>query len=226
MTLTNLPKMTLEQAIEYAKTSGGVKFLLTPDLIAEIQTYAKEHGMFKIPSSAPAMAITKEDGFLDFEYWSRLDLGWEDCELPQIELVVSKPEPIKHPQAELMLQYAQDALETDKPWERWECCWNSNNIWNPCSEHPVWQSEFSYRRKPKTININGFEVPEPLRKAPVDGTKVYLVDLAILLESKIIGYVYQQSVVANRFFLEAGVLHLTKEAAELHAKALLSFTQL
>ena len=26
----------------------------------------------------------------------------------------------KHIHADLMLQYAQDAMETDKPWERWE----------------------------------------------------------------------------------------------------------
>ena len=25
-----------------------------------------------------------------------------------------------HKHANLMLQYAQDAMETDKPWERWE----------------------------------------------------------------------------------------------------------
>lgn len=27
---------------------------------------------------------------------------------------------MKHPHAELMKQYAEDAMETDKPWERWE----------------------------------------------------------------------------------------------------------
>ena len=27
---------------------------------------------------------------------------------------------MKHKHAELMMQYAQDAMETDKPWERWE----------------------------------------------------------------------------------------------------------
>lgn len=27
----------------------------------------------------------------------------------------------KHIHAELMAEYAKDAMETDKPWERWEC---------------------------------------------------------------------------------------------------------
>ena len=27
---------------------------------------------------------------------------------------------MKHKHAELMMQYAQDAMETDKPWERWQ----------------------------------------------------------------------------------------------------------
>ena len=27
---------------------------------------------------------------------------------------------MKHKHADLMLQYAEDAMETDRPWERWE----------------------------------------------------------------------------------------------------------
>jgi hypothetical protein len=30
-------------------------------------------------------------------------------------------------------------------------------------EHPHWISNVDYRRKPRTININGIEVPEPVR---------------------------------------------------------------
>lgn len=133
----------------------------------------------------------------------------------------------KHPHAELMLHYAQDALETDRPWERWEQGYYKNgkeHDYQPCTSNPTWKVEWCYRRKPKTISINGFEVPEPLREAPVDGAKVYLVDLAISLEAKVMSYTYQSCIVANRLFLEAGLVHLTKEAAELHAKALLSFT--
>lgn len=73
-----------------------------------------------------------------------------------------------------------------------------------------------YRVKPKTIKINGYEVPEPVRTAPDKGTTYYF---------PIINYS------CNRWdddsydnnCLKAGLIHLTKEAAIQHAKALLSF---
>lgn len=52
----------------------------------------------------------------------------------------------KHPHAELMLEYAKDAMETDKPWERWEF---NNGAWNCLFKHPSWAEEIEYRRKPK-----------------------------------------------------------------------------
>lgn len=79
-----------------------------------------------------------------------------------------------------------------------------------------------YYIKPKTININGFEVPEPCRVAPkLDYTEVYLVDFGSLSKYRKVEYIssnYYQ-------YLEEGLVHLTKEAAKLHAKALLSFTK-
>jgi hypothetical protein len=77
-----------------------------------------------------------------------------------------------------------------------------------------------YRVKPKTININGIDVPEPVREALEEGTLYWLV--------------------ADNFgdnpyrwgdydtdgkFLTNGWIHLTKEAAETHHRALVSFTK-
>lgn len=67
----------------------------------------------------------------------------------------------KHIHAELMLMYAQDAMETDKPWERWQCCTGLGG-WNAMQMGPNWYEETGYRRKPQTVTINGFEVPAPL----------------------------------------------------------------
>lgn len=60
----------------------------------------------------------------------------------------------KHPHAELMAQYAQDALETDTPWERWEVrqvakgCEPSD--WRPCMPRDMlFPRDFEYRRKPE-----------------------------------------------------------------------------
>jgi hypothetical protein len=130
----------------------------------------------------------------------------------------------KHPHAELMLLYAQDAMETDKPWERWEFKERTYKVFETCYTNPAWFKEVSYRRKQKTIRIGNYDVPEPLRIAPEEGAKVYLVDLGISTSSKVACYSYSRQIVANEFFLQRGLLHLNKEAAELHAKALLSFT--
>jgi len=123
----------------------------------------------------------------------------------------------RHKHAELMLQYAQDAAETETPWERWQFKWKE---WEDCEFCPEWNNEFEYRRKPRTININGIEVPEPMREVPKDGTKYYMP----MCDREVDCSVWQNSMSDNRW-LSWGVCHLTREAAELHAKALLSFTK-
>jgi hypothetical protein len=62
---------------------------------------------------------------------------------------------MKHKHAELMLQYAQDAMTTDKPWELWECYIpDSNNPrWFALVGHPTWGDGNQYRRKPKTHTV-------------------------------------------------------------------------
>lgn len=86
-----------------------------------------------------------------------------------------------------------------------------------------WYTGGKYRIKPqppKTININGYEVPEPLRCYPPKGTTVYSVSGAGPFGRQCwIGDIYQ------RKLLVRGMLHDTKEAAELHSNALASFTQ-
>ena len=69
----------------------------------------------------------------------------------------------KHIHAEPMLQYAQDAMETDKPWERWECS-KSGRLCSNLYKHPNWLDDYIYRRKPQTVTINGFEMPAPLKE--------------------------------------------------------------
>jgi hypothetical protein len=193
----------------------------------------------------------------------------------------------KHPHAELMLLYAQDAMETDKPWERWESEYDQSlGNWYPCTGCPNWDSPtVSYRRKPKTISIgnkevnigdklyynnqqgisfvgtvleldfesvvprlalnratNGnidkywifsdtkyitrvikigtYDVPEPLRVVPINGTRCYLAS---------VGYPNQWFCFCKDYtnhvrHLANGTLHLTEEARDFHNKALLSFT--
>ena len=145
--------------------------------------------------------------------------------LKELKEVPVKNETTRHPQAELMLLYANDAMETDKPWERWEHL-HKNDIgkypWTSVTRNPTWESCLLYRRKPKTIKIGNYDVPEPLRVAPEDGTYIYVVDL-----THIEGWVqlpYGENTHGHRRLLAKGLLHFDRQAADLHAKALLSFT--
>lgn len=84
---------------------------------------------------------------------------------------------------------------------------------------------FALDYKVKTIKIGEFDVPEPLREAPPKGTRIYVVNL----RSKHLQSSYLFGTVASSYTNELQDIarrqaHLTKEAAMLHAKALLSFT--
>lgn len=125
-----------------------------------------------------------------------------------------------HVHAELMLEYGKDALVSKEPWKDWEYSYNYDlkEVWYTLDTHPNWEADVKYRRKPKTILINGYEVPEPIRVAPEDNTLVYSFTLDTMFEFRYFkGYSCEDR-------LSLGIYHLTPEAAELHAKALLSFT--
>ena len=65
-----------------------------------------------------------------------------------------------HKHAALMLQYAQDAAETEEPWERWG--YNHGDTWQQCGKHPVWFVSSEYRRKPEIIKVGRHEFPKPI----------------------------------------------------------------
>jgi hypothetical protein len=60
-----------------------------------------------------------------------------------------------HKHAALMAEYAKDAAETDKPWERWE--WRDHSYksgdWQPMvsGSDAAWFSGFEYRSKPDRL---------------------------------------------------------------------------
>ena len=79
-----------------------------------------------------------------------------------------------HKHAHLMAQYAQDALETDKPWTLWERRDPEySGEWLPILGCPSWLPSWEYRRKPRTLTYS-VTIPEPLRKAPEKGTEYWL----------------------------------------------------
>lgn len=82
-----------------------------------------------------------------------------------------------------------------------------------------------YRVAPRTLTINGHEVPEPLRELPGDGLVYYIHiepgDIDCMAQAISVDY-YKE---ALPVLLKMGLLHRTREAALAHAKALISFTE-
>ena len=128
----------------------------------------------------------------------------------------------KHKHADVMLEYAKDARESDTPWINWEYMHEISNGWQPLSYNPTWNHTVIYRRKVKTIRIGEYDVPEPLRVKPNIKEKYYFVTFKV--EDNVHSYFWYNNNVDNQL-LSNGVVHLTREAAELHAKALISLTK-
>ena len=128
----------------------------------------------------------------------------------------------KHVHAELMMQYAQDAMETDKPWERWEFCVSSTGEWLSATDNPFWGDKCKYRRKPKMLSVtlaNGEVVSLPAPHC----TELEYGDPYFYFVPTHGDIVLKKWDCApwDRNTLFNGYIHLTKEAAEQHAAALL-----
>lgn len=79
-----------------------------------------------------------------------------------------------------------------------------------------------YRVKPKTIRIGDYDVPEPLRVQPKYGDNYFAAWPTAVDHCN--EYRWANDQTDERLFVR-GLCHATKEAAVLHAKALLSLTQ-
>lgn len=122
-----------------------------------------------------------------------------------------------HVHAELMVQYAQDAAETDSPWERWEVKIN-NGEWCELNGNPNWVEDWGYRRKPQVIRVGRHEFPKPITEVPEDGTEYFCLDFGnngfVVNSSRWTGDVCDtMSITAKR-------THLSREAAQAHADTL------
>ena len=125
---------------------------------------------------------------------------------------------------ELMREYMRLVEAGEKePWKHFEMKTLGALEWIDLKPRHWFVDEFwEYRLKPKTININGFEVPEPTKEALNVGDKYFMADPVIPTYHREYAW---WGASADRTFLRRGIIHLTKEAAIQHAKALLSFTE-
>ena len=131
-----------------------------------------------------------------------------------------------HKHAALMAQYAQDAAETDKPWERWElrfvsaggCC--GSGLWRELDGSPLWSTDCEYRRKPQQTRYL-IDIPEPLMQAPKDGQMCYLADPTAPERFLTISWV-ESSLPHERWFLR-GLVFNNKEDAVFASRAMCPF---
>jgi hypothetical protein len=93
--------------------------------------------------------------------------------------------------------------------------------WSCASNWTLWIIEpkgWEFRRKQKTIKVNGFDVPEPVRE-PLKDTVNYCIP-----DPKMEDLFEYRTWTGHRLdmvWLSRGLIHLTKENAIAHAKAML-----
>lgn len=81
--------------------------------------------------------------------------------------------PRSHPNADILARLAEIAKTDPEPWERLEV--QVGNGWLKCNEFTtLLNPNVVFRVKPTTMNIGGVELEGPLREAPGDGTKIWL----------------------------------------------------
>ena len=124
-----------------------------------------------------------------------------------------------HKHAHNMALYAQDALETETPWERWEMAFADSLPWHGMDSHPGWIKHYEYRRKPQTIRIGDIDVPKPMSTAPVIGSVYWLV--CFESDNFACALVWRDDK-EDRLRLERRLCHATEEATTANAKALIA----
>ena len=130
-----------------------------------------------------------------------------------------------HPHAELMMEYAKIAQTTDEPWTHFELRQNDSCVWEAIYAPMPFYGNMEYRLKPeppKTIRIGEYDVPEPVREPLEKDTEYWIAHFS--LEELANRFKWYSDKFDNRV-LKNGLIHLTKEAAVIHAKALMSLTK-
>ena len=125
-----------------------------------------------------------------------------------------------HKHAALMLQYAQDAAETDTPWERWEWRDINTNQFITCNQHPSWSLNGGFRRKPQVIRVGRHEFPKPISEALEIGMKYWFITFSEDLGEFAPFRVPWDGDKVDKAYLDGRVIHLTESAAQAHADVL------
>ena len=155
--------------------------------------------------------------------WIQSELGQETWDAIIFKRAFHRMPAAAHPHAGLMMKYAEIAQTTDKPWKHFEVRRNKSAVFEAVPM-PFYDN-MEYRLKPeppKTIRIGEYDVPEPVREPLEDDKEYWGVDPTA--ERLVWNCKWNNAAFCN-LMLRRGLIHLTKEAAVIHAKALLSLTK-
>ena len=114
-------------------------------------------------------------------------------------------------------------IQSGKSPDNYEFSWGTKSVWYNVSRFDGTLDEFHvrdllFREKQKYINVNGFKVPAPETVAPDISTKYYLpISSHELYHEEL----YYHNDLFDARILQRGMLHLTKENAVKHAKAMI-----
>jgi len=89
-------------------------------------------------------------------------------------------EPKGHPAAEQFRMIADEAAVNPRPWKAFEYR-DVISMWTPCPDIQtalLSAAQERLRRKPRTVTVNGIEVPAPMREAPKMGTIYWTITAA------------------------------------------------
>lgn len=124
---------------------------------------------------------------------------------------------MKHPHADVLIAIAENVEAIDD----FEIKADESVNWDDLIGYSEWlhrPEKWSVRRQQKTIKVNGFDVPEPCRVMPEIDSIYYI---AAPSAKDMFSYTECREDIVDRQFIDRGLIHLTKEAAIAHAKAML-----
>ena len=190
------------------------------DTPIEITTCWRSSNSYDSPYKVPARVDFAET----IEWRNSLQL-YPLAEANKMTAANLKDLPVKpHPHLDLMMKYVEIAQTTDKPWEAFQVK-GFVDEWVDVSADILFNENLQYRLKPeppKTIRIGEYDVPEPVREPLEKDTEYWIPHFSLDVSAH--GFTWYSDDFDNRM-LKNGIIHLTKEDAVIHAKALLSLTK-
>lgn len=124
----------------------------------------------------------------------------------------------EHPHAAVLRAIADGVPQSE--FEVHRTSWREVD-WLPLEQYSLWimcPDDWKIRRKQKFIQVNGFDVPEPFREALEEMQKYFIPSLT---EQDCFCRMKWDGGHMDHRWLSRGLVHLTREAAIAHAKAML-----